>query len=139
MSIGVDGAPATGDKFVVATSQNTSVFQVLQNLVSALTASNQSSTDSQQQIENALGELGSAQTAVLGAQATLGGNLSDIQSVQSLDGSASLTEQEHLSNLQSANLPQVITSYNEGVVALQAAEEAFARIQSLNLFQIVGG
>lgn len=139
MSIGIDGAPATGDKFVVATSQNTSVFQILQNLVSALTTPNQNGTAAQQQIESALGELGSAQTSVLGAQATLGGNLSDIQSVQSLDGSANLSEQEHLSNLQSANLPQVITSYNEGVVALQAAEEAFARIQSLNLFQIVGG
>jgi flagellar hook-associated protein 3 FlgL len=139
MSVTVTGSPATGDQFVVATSQNTSVFQILQNLATALTATSGSGSAIQQQIENVLGELGSAQTGVLGAQATLGGNLSDIQSVQTLNANASTAEQAQLSNLQSANLPQVITSYNEGVVALQAAEEAFARIQNLNLFSIIGG
>jgi flagellar hook-associated protein 3 FlgL len=137
MNLTVAGTPATGDKFVVATSQNTSIFQVLQNLTAALT-SNQSGPLVQQQIENALAELGSAQTSVLSAQATLGGNLSDIQSIQSLDSTASTAQQTQLSTLQSANLPQVMTNYNEGVVALQAAEEAFSRIQNLNLFSIIG-
>lgn len=137
MALSISGTPAAGDTFVVTTSQNTSIFQILQNLTSALTSS-QSSSAVQQQIENALAELSSAQTGVLGAQATLGGNLSDIQSVQSLDATASTAQQTQLSTLQSANLPQVMTNYNEGVVALQAAEEAFARIQNLNLFSIIG-
>jgi flagellar hook-associated protein 3 FlgL len=138
MNLDISGTPAVGDSFVVATSQNTSIFQILQNLTSALT-SGQSGSLVQQQIENALAEIGSAQTNVLGAQATLGGNLADIQSVQSLDSTASTAQQTQLSTLQSANLPEVMTNYNEGVVALQAAEEAFSRIQNLNLFSIIGG
>lgn len=137
MSLTLSGTPAAGDKFVVAPSQNTSVFQILQSLSAALTSAPNPS-EAQQQIENALAQLSSAQTGVLSAQATLGGNLSDIQSVQSLDATASTAQQTQLSTLQSANLPQVITNYNEGVVALQAAEEAFARIQSLNLFSMIG-
>ncbi|MGH6980758.1 MAG: flagellar hook-associated protein FlgL, partial [Stellaceae bacterium] len=125
MNLNVGGTPAAGDKFVVATSQNTSIFSILQNLAAALgTSANQN--DAQQQIENAMAEIGTAQTTVLSAQATLGGNLSDIQSVQSLDQNASTTQKAQLSGLQTANLPQVITNYNEGVVALQAAEAAFS-------------
>jgi flagellar hook-associated protein 3 FlgL len=141
MNIDFTGTPATGDSFVVATSQNTSIFQILQNLESALTSSSPgggSNSDVQQQIQNVLAELESAQTSVLGAQATLGGNLSNIQSVQSLDTTSSTLAQVQLSNLQSVNLPQVITNYNEGVVSLQAAEAAFARIQNLSLFSVIG-
>lgn len=137
MNLNVGGTPAAGDKFVVATSQNTDVFTIVQNLAAALgTTANQN--DAQQLIENAMAELGTAQTTVLSAQATLGGNLSDIQSVQSLDQNSSTTQKAQLSSLQTANLPQVITNYNEGVIALQAAESAFARIQSLSLFQMIG-
>jgi len=137
MSLNVGGTPAAGDKFVVATSQNTSIFAIVQKLAAAL-GSTANKNDAQQQIENAMAELGSAQTTVLGAQATLGGNLSDIQSVQQLDENASTTQKAQLSSIQTANLPQVITNYNEGVIALQAAESAFARIQNLNLFQMIG-
>ena len=137
MSLNVGGTPAAVDKFVVATSQNTSIFAIVQKLAAAL-GSTANKNDAQQQIENAMAELGSAQTTVLGAQATLGGNLSDIQSVQQLDENASTTQKAQLSSIQTANLPQVITNYNEGVIALQAAESAFARIQNLNLFQMIG-
>jgi len=137
MNLNVGGTPASGDKFVVATSQNTDIFTIVQNLATALSAT-ANKNDAQQLIENAMAELGTAQTTVLGAQATLGGNLSDIQSVQSLDENASTTQKAQLSSLQTANLPQVITNYNEGVIALQAAEAAFARIQNLNLFQMIG-
>lgn len=135
MSITVSGEPASGDAFVVAPSQNTSIFQILQGLASAITSS---SPDAQQQLENVIAELGSAQNSVLGAQASLGGNLSNLQSVQSMNSTDSTSDQEQLSDLQSANLPQVMTNYNEGVVALQASEEAFARIQNLNLFSLIG-
>jgi flagellar hook-associated protein 3 FlgL len=141
MDIDFTGTPATGDNFVVATSQNTSIFQILQNLESALNAASgggESTGAVQQQIQNVLAALESAQTTVLGAQATLGGNLSNIQTVQSLDNNSSTSAQVQLSNLQSVNLPQVLTNYNEGLVSLQAAEAAFARIQNLSLFSVIG-
>jgi hypothetical protein len=32
-------------------------------------------------------------------------------------------------------MPQVLANYSEGVTALQAAEESFAKVQNLTLFQ----
>jgi flagellar hook-associated protein 3 FlgL len=141
VSVTLTGSPATGDKFVVATSQNTSIFQILTNLASALTSSGPGASSSsvvEQQVENVISELDSAQNNVLGAQATLGSNLSDIETVQTRDSTASTSAQAQLSSLQSANLPQVITNYNESIVSLQAAESAFARIQNLSLFSVIG-
>jgi flagellar hook-associated protein 3 FlgL len=140
MNVSFTGKPATGDSFVVATSQNVSIFQVLQNLQTTLASpgGGSSSSVAQQQIQNVLAEIETAQNSVLGAQATLGGNLSNIQSVQSLDTASSTQAQAQLTNLQSANLPQVLSNYNEGIVSLQAAEAAFARIQNLSLFSVIG-
>jgi flagellar hook-associated protein 3 FlgL len=141
MDVSLSGAPAAGDKFAVATSQNTNIFQIFQNLVTALQAPHQgagATAIAQQQIEGVLSELSSANTSVLSAQATLGTNLSEIQAVQTQDGSAQTTAEAQLSNLQSINLPQVMTNYNESIVSLQAAQSAFARIQNLSLFAVIG-
>jgi flagellar hook-associated protein 3 FlgL len=142
MALTFTGTPASGDSFVVATSQNTSLFQIAQNLAAALSApggqSQVISPQVQQQIETIMSELDSAQTGVLSAQATLGTNLSDIQSIESSDSTSTTTAQADLSSIQSVNLPQVMTNYNESIVSLQAAEAAFARIQNLSLFQVIG-
>ncbi|MGH7072890.1 MAG: flagellar hook-associated protein FlgL [Stellaceae bacterium] len=137
------GTPATGDSFTVAPSQMTTIFQIAQSLASALTAPSSNTSQiispmQQQQIQTVLSELDSAQTSVLSSQATLGTNLADIQSIQSRDNTQSTAAQGELSGLQSVNLPQVITNYNESLVSLQAAEAAFGRIQNLSLFSVIG-
>ncbi len=85
-----------------------------------------------------LANLDSAQTTVLSAQATLGATLSEVQSLQQQNSTQSTNAQAQLSSLQSANLPQVIANYSESVTALQAAQLAFARIQNLSLFAVLG-
>jgi flagellar hook-associated protein 3 FlgL len=89
----------------------------------------------QQALQNALTNIGGAQTSVLSAQATLGTSLAEIQSVQTQTSSESSSASTEMSDLQSANLPQVLANYSEGVTALQAAQLAFAKVQNLTLFQ----
>jgi len=141
MDVGFQGTPAAGDAFTVQASQNTSLFATLQSLISALQLPGQGDVNSplaQQQIQNVLGGIDQAQTSLLLAQATLGANLSEIQSVQGQDSAQTSSAQIQLSQLQSANLPQVIANYSENITALQAAEAAFARIQNLTLFSVIG-
>lgn len=140
MEIEVSGTPATGDSFTVQPGATTTFFQTVQNAITALDmpqSGGAQSTLAQQAIQNVLANIANAQTSLLSAQATLGANLAEIQSVQTqtTDESASATTQ--MSNLQSASLPQVLASYSEGVTALQAAEEAFAKVQNLTLFKYI--
>ena len=133
-------APAPGDRFVVQTAATSSVFQTVQDLISALQSfqpGQGANSPALQQIENAIGNLDGAQNNILGTQATLGSSLAEIQAVQGQNGSQSTNAQVQLTNLQSANLPQVLASYSESVTALQAAEAAFARIQNLSLFSLI--
>jgi flagellar hook-associated protein 3 FlgL len=135
MDVRIDGSPAAGDSFVVQSSQNTSIFQTLGNLAAALTMPQGLSN---QQIQSVLGGLDQAQNSILLAQASLGANLSEIQTIQQQDGTTSTDTQVQISNLQSANLPEVMANYSESVTALQASEQAFARVQNLTLFSVIG-
>ncbi len=133
LNIAITGTPAAGDQFVVQPAATSSLFQTVQGLISALG----SVSSDPQQIENAISNLGAAQTGIQTAQATLGSSLAAIQGIQTADGTQSTNDQVQLTNLQSANLPQVLATYSEGVTALQAAELAFSKIQNLSLFSVI--
>ena len=141
LDVAIAGTPAAGDSFALQPGATTSLFQTVQNLIAGLQSplQGQAGGDAgQQQLQSAIGALAGAQTSVLTAEATLGAGLSQIQAVQSEDQSQTTQAQSALSSLQSANLPQVIANYSAGVTALQAAEEAFGRIQNLSLFAVIG-
>jgi flagellar hook-associated protein 3 FlgL len=133
LDIGITGTPAAGDQFDVQPAATSSLFQTVQGLISALG----SGSSSPQPIQNAIANLAGAQSNILSAQATLGSRLAEIESLQTADGTQSTGDEAQLTTLQSANLPQVIANYSEGVTALQAAEEAFAKIQGLTLFSVI--
>ena len=138
IDIQVTGTPAAGDSFAVQPGATSSLFQTVQDLVSALgmpQGTGAQTTLAQQALQNVLANLGGAQTSVLSAQATLGTSLAEIQSVQTQTSAESADATTTMSNLQSANLPQVLANYSESLTALQAAQLSFAKVQNLTLFQ----
>jgi flagellar hook-associated protein 3 FlgL len=140
VDVRINGTPAAGDRFTVQTGATTSIFQTIQDLISALQmppGGQLASSSLQQQLENVIGNLDGAQASVLSAEASLGSGLAEIKAVQGQDNTQSTNAQAQLTNLQSANLPQVLANYSESVTALQAAELAFSRIQNLSLFSVI--
>jgi flagellar hook-associated protein 3 FlgL len=138
IDVQISGTPAAGDSFAVQPGATTSLFQTVQDLITALGMQQNTgaqTAQAQQALQNALTNIGGAQTSVLSAQATLGTSLAEIQSVQTQTSSESSSASTEMSDLQSANLPQVLANYSEGVTALQAAQLAFAKVQNLTLFQ----
>jgi len=141
MDITFSGMPAAGDHFMVRTSQTTSAFQALENVITALQAPVDGASGTRaradQLIQDALATLGQVHTSVLSAEASLGTSLSEINAVQSQDNAVTTTDQVNLANIQSASLPEVMTQFNEGVTALQAAQAAFGKISGLSLFRYI--
>jgi flagellar hook-associated protein 3 FlgL len=141
VDLSFSGTPSAGDQFIIQPGATSSIFQIAQDLISALQAPSQqgqaTSPYIQQQIQNAITNLDAAQTSIASAEASLGSGLAEIKAVQGQDSTQSTNAQTQLSNLQSANLPQVLSNYSAGVTALQAAEEAFAKIQNLTLFSVI--
>jgi flagellar hook-associated protein 3 FlgL len=135
----ISGTPDAGDSFDVQTGATTSMFQTIQDLITALQATPSASANAQvqQQVENLIANLNGAQTSALSAQASYGSSLQEIQSVQSQVQSLSTTANVSLSSIQSANLPEVMANYSESITALQASQLAFAKVQGLSLFDYI--
>jgi len=141
MDITFSGTPAAGDAFAVRTSQTTSAFQAMQDVITALQAPVDGASGTRaradQMIQDALATLNQVHTSVLSAEASLGTSLSEIRAVQSQDNAVSTTDQANLAAIQSASLPDVMSRFSEGVTALQAAQAAFGKISGLSLFNYI--
>ena len=138
IQVEINGTPAAGDRFAVQPGATTNLFQTVQNLIMALgmqQSTGAQSAQAQQALQNVIANINGAQTSVLSAQGTLGSNLAEIQSVANQTSAQSTNATTAMSNLQSADMPQVLANYSEGVTALQASEEAIAKVQNLTLFQ----
>lgn len=138
IEVGITGAPAAGDTFTVAPSGTSSVFDTLDNLVSALnTAGTSSASKAQlsstlasglQQIDNALQQVSNVNTVV-------GSRISLISSVGTSLSSESTTLTTETTNVDGLDYAAATAQYSQQYVALQAAEQTYAQIGNLSLFK----
>jgi flagellar hook-associated protein 3 FlgL len=137
MQTTVDGAPNNGDRFTISQSANQDIFSTLQNLVNAL-AINGSSQAGQARINNEIGrslaDIDQAIGNVLNVRARVGARLNTIDSQQNTNDAASLQYQESLSNIQDLDYAEAASRLNLQQTILQAAQQAFIKVQGLSLF-----
>jgi flagellar hook-associated protein 3 FlgL len=135
----MSGTPAPSDTFTVASSTHQDVFTTLQSLVTALTASASTGgqTPTSNSINQAIDALDQALTNVSNVQTQVGTRLQSIDSQTSTNSAFTLQVQGDLSNLQDLNYASAITTLNQQMTALQAAQESYAKIQGLSLFNYI--
>ncbi|ANB74317.1 flagellar biosynthesis protein FlgL [Paraburkholderia phytofirmans OLGA172] len=139
-SVSITGAPNAGDSFTVtpATQGSMDVFANLNQLIATLqtpvsgaasTASFQSAlTTSMTQLENTINN-------VVTAQASVGGREQEVQALQTVTQSNTLQTSTNLTNLTQTDMVKTIGQYTLTQTALQAAQQAFVKIQNVSLFQ----
>jgi flagellar hook-associated protein 3 FlgL len=137
IEVGISGAPAAGDSFTVAASGTQSVFNTLDNLVSSLdnasgapaAAAQLSSAlaGSLQQLDQALNQVSTVTTQV-------GSRLSLISSIKTSLTSQSTTVTTQISNIDSLDYAKATSQYSQEYLALQAAEQSYAQLGQLTLF-----
>ena len=137
IKVPIDGAPAAGDSFTVATAGTSSVFSTVSGLITTLNNGTLSNAQiatriggSLQQIDNAITNLGSV-------SASVGARINSITSSQT----AAQTEQTNLtgsiSQLSDVDYAAAITQLNTEEVGLQAAQQSYASIARLSLFNFL--
>jgi flagellar hook-associated protein 3 FlgL len=140
IQVGISGAPAAGDTFTVAASGKQSVFNTLDNLVSSLdnagstpaAAAQLSSalTGSLRQIDQALNQVSTVTTNV-------GSRISLINSIHTSLTSQSTTVTTQISNIDSLDYARATSQYSQEYLALQAAEQSYAQLGQLTLFNYI--
>ncbi|SOE48012.1 flagellar hook-associated protein 3 FlgL [Burkholderia sp. D7] len=141
-TVAISGTPASGDTFTVAPANtgnvsDTDIFTTLDSLVNALKQP-ADSTSAQATLQNALTTAGTkvsnTYNNVLTTQTAVGGREQEVTATQTAMQTTSTQTASNLSDLVSVNLPAAISQYEMTQTSLQAAQQAFAQIQKMSLF-----
>jgi flagellar hook-associated protein 3 FlgL len=136
-SVTISGEPATGDKFTLAPSTSQSIFKTLANLIGALESNTSLPAEAAKfhnEIGFALRDFDQANDNILRVRAMVGSRMSELDSLGKVNGDLSLQYQQTLSNLQDLDYAKAISDLTRKQTDLQAAQQSFARISQLSLF-----
>jgi flagellar hook-associated protein 3 FlgL len=138
VEVTVTGAPAAGDSFNVAPSNNQSMFATLTQLTTALNQPADTAASKAQlatSLGNALTNIDQDVSHLSTVSASVGSrlNLLTAQGTTNTATGTTLTTQQ--SNLQDVDYASAVSTLNEQMVGLQAAEQSYAAIAQLSLFK----
>ena len=130
--------PGAGDTYTLKISEKQSVFATIENLVAGLETLNkgdgQGNAAYDDLIAQTLVNLDSAQESLLLKQTELGGRMNVVESTQAFLEDSSVYSNEIRSQLQDVDYAEAISNLTFQSFVLQAAQQSFAQISQLSLF-----
>lgn len=133
----LSGNPATGDTFTIAPAGKSSAFATLSSLVTTLNSTTLNAGQRATQISQSIEQIDAALNSFGNVQASVGGRLNAVTASQSTAQSRQTDLQTSISNIQDTDYAKATTQLSSEEVALQAAEESYASLSKLSLFNYV--
>ncbi|HTX23246.1 MAG TPA: flagellar hook-associated protein FlgL [Steroidobacteraceae bacterium] len=130
----ISGAPAAGDEFTVSPAGTASAFTTISSLITTLNSTTLSSGQVTTQVSGALQQLGNAVTNIDNVQASVGARADAVSAANTSAQSEQTTLQSSVSQLSDTDYAAATTQLSTEELALQAAEESYASIAKLSLF-----
>jgi len=139
-SIEFQGTPAAGDQFTVAPARFQDVFRTVQDFISALgtnTSNAAGRATFQNQINANLQNLDQALQHVSNFRSQVGARLATIDRQLDNNADVALELKGSLSKIQDLDYASAISRLEQQLTSLEAAQKAYARTQSLSLFDVL--
>jgi flagellar hook-associated protein 3 FlgL len=137
IAVTLNGAPAAGDQFTVAPAGTASVFSTLSGLITTLNTANLNPAQLTTRINGALQQIDGALNNFNSVQASVGARLNSITASQTSAQSLQTSLTTDVSSLTDVNYAQATTQLSTEELALQAAQQSYASIASLSLFNYI--
>jgi flagellar hook-associated protein 3 FlgL len=134
VQVTITGTPATGDQFTVAPAATASVFSTISGLISTLSSTTLNSAQVTTQIGTAIQQLQGAVSHLGNVQASVGSRVNAITSNQSSAQTQQTNLQSSISGLSDVDYAAAVTQLNTEEISLQAAQESYASLAKLSLF-----
>lgn len=134
----ITGTPVAGDTFNVSRSQ--SLFQPLNDIITALGTPTNTSTQRTNLVnllQQVSGGVRQSLDNVMGFRTSAGAALNELETLSSTASTFDLQYLETLSNLQDLDYAQAISDLSREQLALQAAQQTFAKVTGLSLFNYI--
>ncbi len=135
VSTTVTGTPAAGDTFTVAPAGTSSVFSTISSLITTLNNPSLSSAQISTQVGTALEQIDTAVSNFGVVQASVGARINAITAANSSATSNQTAMATSVSNIQNVDYTAATTQLSSEELALQAAQESYASIAKMSLFQ----
>lgn len=133
--LAVSGTPAAGDQFTIAPAGTTSAFSALANLITTLSSTTLNTGQVATQIGAALQQINNTITTFSNVSASVGSRINAITTAQSAAQTVQTQLQANISTLSSTDYAAAAAQLSSEQLALQAAQESYAAIAKLSLFQ----
>ncbi|MCK2184934.1 flagellar hook-associated protein FlgL [Halomonas getboli] len=140
LAMELDGEPVAGDSIAVnpADQGNTDLFTTLENAISVL--ENPAGTDAEKAalgntLSTSMRELDNSLDNVLTVRASMGARLNELDVVDGVSANRTLNYEQTRSDLVDLDYAEAISEYSLRQVGLQAAQQTFADMKGMSLFQ----
>lgn len=137
MSVVIKGEPASGDTFALRPSQAQDVFSLVQELAQVLATPRSDSAERALQgsaINASIASLDQALNHLITKQAESGARMQALDRQRDVNEGVSVQLQESLSVINDLDYAEAVSRFEQQRLGLQAAQQAFAKVQGLSLF-----
>ncbi|HCN90162.1 MAG TPA: flagellar hook-associated protein 3 [Oxalobacteraceae bacterium] len=132
LSFDINGSPAAGDTFTAKPSNNQSIFKALSDLITQLQTPGTAGLSAGLAAAN--GNIDQGLDNVLTVRASVGSRLKELDSLDSAGADRNVQYAQTLSQLQDLDYTKAITDLTQQQTILTAAQQSFAKIAGLSLF-----
>ena len=133
----ISGTPAVGDNFTIAPAGTTSAFAALSNLVTALSSTTLNNGQLATQISAGILQINNSITNFSNVSASVGARLNAITMAQSSAQTNQTSLKANISAITDTDYAAATTQLGTEELALQAAQQSYASIARLSLFQFI--
>ncbi len=140
VSVTLQGTPAAGDTFTVRSSQNQDLFTSVMNLATDLESFSGSPIDRARLnsgLNGALANMDQALANISEFRSQVGARLNIIDSQRNNNEETSLQLSQALSNVRDVDYAEALSSMEQQLFSLEAAQKIFARTRTSSLFNVI--
>ena len=139
-AIELSGEPAAGDEFTVSPSGEQSAFTTVQRLIAALERpANEPAARAQMHTEigQVLQDVDQAVNHVVGARAEIGARMRAVDDQLAMNEGFAVQLTQTLSDVRDLDYTEALSRLSQQLFGLEAAQQAYARVQGLSLFRFL--
>jgi flagellar hook-associated protein 3 FlgL len=137
IQVTLSGNPAANDTFTVAPAGQASAFATLSGLITTLSSTTLNAGQTATQISQAIEQIDTALNNLSNVSASVGGRVNAVTASQSSAQSRQTNLKSSISDISSTDYAAATTQLSSEEIALQAAEESYASLAKLSLFNYV--
>ena len=137
VEVTIEGKPENGDRFTVKPAENQSIFKTLDNLINALGNPDRSAANVAvltQGLDNTLTDIDQALLNLNQVRGRVGSRMNALDAQDNVNQDFNLQLQSLQSEIGSTDIAEAASRMSQELLALQASQQSFMKIQGLSLF-----